>query len=135
MSKLETNAVAAGGPADDFPVAELNLGKALVLIHRLLPLLTEADHALHVQSALRRAGAFIESARQAHAHDMGVAISSDAQTSVESETVAVIAAAIAVLLGRPYKLVSVQPVQPAVAPQSAWAMEGRMQIFQSHKIR
>jgi type IV secretory pathway VirB10-like protein len=57
-----------------------------------------------------------------------------AAKEVEPEIVAVIAAAIAVVLGRPHRMVSVQ--QSAQGSQaSAWAMEGRVEHFQSHKFR
>jgi len=51
------------------------------------------------------------------------------------EILAVIAAAIAVVLGRPHRVVSVQQT-PGHAPDvNVWAMEGRMEQFMSHKIR
>ena len=57
------------------------------------------------------------------------------QTRVEPETVAVISAAVAAILDRPYRLVSVQLVAAPVPHLNVWALEGRTQIFQSHKIR
>jgi hypothetical protein len=51
------------------------------------------------------------------------------------EIVAVIAAAIAVILGRPHRVVSVQQAV-ALAPEgNAWAMEGRVEQFLSHRVR
>jgi hypothetical protein len=51
------------------------------------------------------------------------------------EIIAVIAAAIAVVLDRPHRVVSVQPAV-ALAPEgNAWAMEGRVQQFLSHRVR
>jgi len=61
-----------------------------------------------------------------------VAVPAVAKT-VEPETVAVIAAAIAVVLGRPYRVVSVQAAQgPDV---NIWALEGRVEHFMSHRVR
>lgn len=125
----------ASPASGDLSAAESNLGLALALIHRVLPQLDEPDRAGAVQSALRKAAGYLESARQAHALDTGIAVGSPTHTSVDSETVAVIAAAIAVLLGRPYKLVSVQPAVVPVPHFNAWALEGRTQIFMSHRIR
>ncbi len=51
------------------------------------------------------------------------------------EILAVIAAAIAVILGRPHRVVSVQQAV-ALAPEgNAWAMEGRVEQFLSHRVR
>jgi len=50
------------------------------------------------------------------------------------EILAVIAAAIAVVLGRPHRVVSVE--QAAYTPEvNVWALEGRMKHFMSHKVR
>jgi hypothetical protein len=54
---------------------------------------------------------------------------------LESQLVAVISAAVAAVLDRPYRLVSVQPIVAPVPHLNVWALEGRTQIFQSHKIR
>ena len=50
------------------------------------------------------------------------------------EIVAVIAAAIAVVLGRPHRVLSVQQA-PAQPPVNVWAMEGRVEQFMSHRVR
>src|SRR5580704_14729257 len=121
--------------ADDLPPAESNLGKVLALVHHVLPQLDQSAHAHNVQALLRKAAAFIEAARTAHAHDMGIAVSGETQTAVESEIVAVIAAAVAVLFDQPCKLVSVQSAVTTSANLNVWAMEGRSQIFLSHKVR
>ena len=117
--------------------AEASLGQALALIHRVLPRLDEPARAKEVQAALQRAAGCVESARQAHQRTLSspTAASAAVQTSLDSELVAVISAAIAAVLERPYRLVSVQPVPPAVPHFNVWALEGRTQIFQSHKIR
>ncbi len=53
--------------------------------------------------------------------------------NVEPEMVAVIAAAIAVVIG-PHRVVSVQ--QTAPAPEvNVWALEGRVEHFMSHRVR
>jgi hypothetical protein len=124
-----------GQAGDDMSTAELNLGKTLALIHHVLPHIDEPDHAVRVQGSLRRAVAFLEAAREAHALETGVMVGSGAHVSVEAEIVAVIAAAIAVSLGRPYRLVSVNPLAVPAPHMNVWAVEGRTQIFMSHKVR
>jgi len=55
--------------------------------------------------------------------------------AVPPEILAVIAAAIAVILGRPHQVVSVQQAV-ALAPEgNAWAREGRVEQFLSHRVR
>jgi hypothetical protein len=51
------------------------------------------------------------------------------------EILAVIAAAIAVVLDRPHKLVAVQPTTVAGPEGNVWAMEGRVEQFLSHRVR
>jgi hypothetical protein len=121
--------------ADDLPLAESNLGTVLALIHHVLPQLDQSAQAHNVQALLRKAAVFIEAARAAHANDMGIAVAGETQTTVESEIVAVIAAAVAVLFDKPFKLVSVQPAVMTGQQINVWAMEGRSQIFLSHKVR
>ena len=115
---------------NDMPAAEVNLGKVLALINRVLPRLDEPARASDVQAALRKAACYIEAARLAHADG--------ACGPVSRDIVAVIAAAISTVLSGPYKLVSVQAVQKVTVPaprQSAWAAEGRSAIFMSHQVR
>ncbi len=114
---------------------ESNLGKALALIHRVLPLLRQPERAGDVQKALRNTAALIEAARQAHAGEPALAPASARAEPVEAERVAVIAAAIAVMLDRPHRLVSVVPVEIFVPHLNVWAFEGRSQLFVSHKVR
>ena len=132
MSKPDT---ALGGDGEDLSAAELNLGKALTLIHHVLPRIDEADHAARVQSALRKAVHFLEAAREAHAMETGVVVEREAHASAEPEIVAAITAAVAVLLGRPFKLVGVQPLAVPAPHLNVWAVEGRTQIFMSHRVR
>jgi flagellar basal body-associated protein FliL len=51
------------------------------------------------------------------------------------EMVAVIAAAIAVVLDRPHQVVSVQQAAVLAPEGNAWAMEGRVEQFLSHRVR
>jgi hypothetical protein len=138
MSKDLSSAGAAGASGDVLGEAEANLGHALALIHRVLPRLDEPGRAAEVQAALQKVAGCVESARQAHQRTSAISggVSAAAiQGRVESETVAIISAAIAAILDRPYRLVSVQPVTAPVPHLNVWALEGRTQIFQSHKIR
>ena len=124
--------------SDGLNDAEARLGQVLALIHRILPRLDEPSRAAEVQAALRQAGSLLESARQAHEHQEAPHPASSSQkvtTTVEPEIAAVIAAAVSVLFNRPYRLVSVQPVVTVVPHLNVWALEGRTQIFQSHKVR
>ncbi len=138
MSKEENTPKPVDSSPDDWADADAGLGQALVLLNRLLSRLDNIDCAAEVQNGFRRAAACLEAARQAHQRVIAsreVVMNIAAQARVESETVAVIAAAIAAVLDCPYKILSVQPL-PAPAPHlNVWALEGRTQIFQSHKIR
>jgi acetaldehyde dehydrogenase (acetylating) len=54
---------------------------------------------------------------------------------VSAETLAVIAAAIAVVVGRPHRVLTVH-YAAAIAPEgNAWALEGRVEHFLSHRVR
>jgi hypothetical protein len=123
----------------DLSPAETNLAAALVLIQRVLPRLDEPARAADVQTALRRAGACLEAARRAHEQDLAPRRPASGPqrvaTSLAPEIAAVIAAAVAVSFDRPHRLVSVQQVQTPVPYLNVWALEGRTQIFHSHKIR
>ena len=136
MSKDLTSGAHAA--ADALADAESNLGHVLALIQRILPRLDDAGRASEVQAALQKATACLESARQAHQKATGARqapATVPVQTRVAAETVAVISAAVAAILDRPYRLVSVQLVAAPVPHLNVWALEGRTQIFQSHKIR
>jgi hypothetical protein len=126
-------------PPDDLSPVEANLGKVLVLIHRLLPRLDDAARRTEVQSALSQAIKLLEAARTAHAGGTTAVIPLGAQnvtTTVAPQLAAVIAAAVSIVLDRPYRLVSVQQVSVPVVPHlNVWAVEGRTQIFMSHKVR
>jgi hypothetical protein len=112
-------------------VAETSLGQVLTAIHRILPRLDDASRLADVQAAFRKAAAGIEAARTAHERGF-----STRRASTASDITAVIAAAVAVVLDRPHRVVSVEPVPvPSVPHFNVWAFEGRTQIFQSHKVR
>jgi len=59
----------------------------------------------------------------------------ETSTSVDLETVAVIAAALAAVFDKPHKVLSVQPVAVAVPHLNVWAFEGRIELTMSHRIR
>lgn len=128
----------APAPAGSVAEAESSLGQALALIYRILPRLDEPGRAADVQSALQKAAACLEAARLAHQRTFAPGrdkVAASVPTRVAAETVAVISAAVAAVLDRPYRLVSVQLVAAPVPHLNVWALEGRTQIFQSHKIR
>jgi hypothetical protein len=54
---------------------------------------------------------------------------------VPPEIIAVIAAAIAVVIGRPHRVVSVQQDLANTPEISVWALEGRVEQFMSHRVR
>jgi len=60
--------------------------------------------------------------------------SAPAVEPVRPEILAVIAAAIEVAIGRPYRVVSVHQAAHN-PPMSAWALEGRVEQFMSHRVR
>lgn len=119
---------------------EQKLGHALALIHRALPRLDEPARATDVQSWLSKASSLIESVRAAHGggaqpRPIVPGAPQSVATSAPPEIAAAIAAAIAVLFSQPYRLVSVQKVVIPVPHVNVWALEGRSEIFQSHKLR
>lgn len=124
---------------EDLSPAELGLGRVLALIHRVLPWLDDPTQAAEVQGALQRAAAWLEKARAAHdaaaPKTASVGTAHRVSTGVEPEIAAAIAAAVAMLMDRPYRLVSVQPAAIPTPYLNVWAVEGRTQIFQSHKVR
>jgi len=126
-------------PPDDLTPVEANLGKALALIHRVLARLDDPARGAEVQSALSQAVSLLEASRTAHTgrtaavNPLGV---QNVSTTVAPQIAAVIAAAVSIALDRPYRLVSVQQVSVPVVPHlNVWAVEGRTQIFMSHKVR
>lgn len=138
MSQQETTKPVRG-PKEAMAEVDTNLGQLLVVLQRLLPRLDDPERAEDVHSGLSTAAGCLESARKAYEKFLAQArttvLSASGQPKVESEIVAVIAAAISAMLGQPYKLLSVEPVPTAAPHLNVWALEGRTQIFQSHKIR
>ena len=127
-------------PAEDSSLVEGRLGQVLALIHRILPRLDEPTRAADVQAGLRKAASLLESARQAHEAESAppptvAGAPQRVSTEVAPEIAAVIAAAVSVLLNRPYRLVSVRQIETPVPYLNVWALEGHTQIFQSHRIR
>ena len=122
----------------DLSATEAQLGRALALIHRVLPRLEEPGRAAEVQASLQLAITALEAARAAHGGQRPAAPlgSQSVATGVAPDIAAVIAAAISVVLDRPYRLVAVQQVTAPVVPHlNVWAFEGRTQLFMSHKVR
>jgi hypothetical protein len=124
--------------APDLTRAEADLGKALVLLSRVAARIDDPARRDEVQISLRQTAGFIESARQAHEGPtaptpLGV---QRASTTVDPLVVGIIAAAISAHFDGPYRLVSVQQVSAPVVPHlNVWAVEGRTQIFMSHRVR
>lgn len=111
--------------------AEAHLGQALACIHRALPRLEEPDRCDDVQTALTQAAAAVEAARAAHEQAMegrGVG-------AVHGELLAIISAAVAAVLDRPYRVLDVKRSAPLVTWVNAWAIEGRFKHYASHKVR
>jgi hypothetical protein len=103
----------------------------MALIHRILPRLEEETQANAVQSALDRAAEELAAAREAHLRLMG----RSASAPPEGEVLAMIAAAVAVVLRRPHRVVAIEPAVPTVSWVNAWSIEGRFQHYSSHKVR
>ncbi len=123
---------------DDLTPTEVNLGKVLALIYRVLSRLDDPSRKAEVHSTLSKAVSLLEAARAAHAGGATVLPlgAQNVATAVGPQMAAVIAAAVSVVLDRPFRLVSVQQVTVPVVPHlNVWAVEGRTQIFMSHKVR
>lgn len=111
--------------------AETQLGQALALIHRVLPRLDEVARYDEVQSALRQTAAAVEAARAAHEQ----ALSASSSSPANGELLAIISAAVATVLDRPYRVLYVKRTAPVVTWVNAWAIEGRFAHYSSHRIR
>ena len=57
------------------------------------------------------------------------------KTSVDFQTVAVIAAAIAAVLDKPHRVLSVKRVVVPAPHMNVWAFEGRVELSMSHRLR
>lgn len=109
-----------------------HLGHALVLIQRVLPRLDAPNDADFVDRMLGRAVTEVQAAQSAHRKRM----ESLRPAPVDSEVLALIAAAVAVTLqGAAHRVLDVKRATPAVTWVNAWAIEGRFQHYSSHKVR
>jgi hypothetical protein len=54
---------------------------------------------------------------------------------VDSEVVAMIAAAVAAVLAQPHRIVAVKKIEMPPAHLNAWAFVGRIELTRSHRIR
>ncbi|TVR48682.1 MAG: hypothetical protein EA425_13895 [Puniceicoccaceae bacterium] len=91
---------------------------------------------LEVLGRLFRAAA----ARKAAAAEAAAADAAARPDPLEPQVVAAIAAAVDVVVRDPHRILSVTlaPDQPSSLPsvqQTAWSVEGRRQIYSSHKVR
>lgn len=59
----------------------------------------------------------------------------DEKASVDTAIVAVIAAAIAAVIDKPHRVVSVKRVALPAPHMNVWAFEGRVELSRSHRIR
>ncbi|MCC6234742.1 MAG: hypothetical protein IT580_19020 [Verrucomicrobiales bacterium] len=109
-----------------------HLGHALALIQRVLPRLEDVGAADQVDRVLERASAEVQEARAVHRQRMAAL----RPAPVESEVLALVAAAVAVALeGATHRVLEVRRSTPVVTWVNAWAIEGRFQHYSSHKVR
>jgi type II secretory pathway pseudopilin PulG len=106
--------------------AEQQIGKALALIHRVLPQVNTASRAGEVQAALKMAASLLQSAAGCAANP------SAAPADITPEVLAAITAAVTTALGPSYRIVSVNKIKVPIAPATAWVNQGRNHIYQSH---
>ena len=124
--------------AADLALADSNLGRALVLLHRAAVRLDDPTRYGEVQAALRQAAGFVEAARLAHegATLPGATWMPGDPNGVDAITSAVIAAAVSVCLDQPFRLVAVRSVTAPIVPHlNIWSVEGRTRLFLSHRVR
>lgn len=119
--------------------AEVQVGKALALVHKALARMEDPARRREAESALAQAASLLDAARSAlggssaGVQPLGV---QSVSTAVAPQIAAAIAAAVSVAIEGPFRLVSVQQVTAPVVPHlNVWAVEGRTQIFMSHRIR
>jgi len=70
--------------------------------------------------------------RAARPGSVPTALATPPVDATEDGVVAAIAAAVALVIGRPHRIVAVHPDAEA---QHAWSAEGRREIYHSHKVR
>jgi hypothetical protein len=123
----------------DSSTAEMQVGHALAIIHRILPRLDDAARASEVQTGFQNAIAALKNACTAHGSLFPASAQSPrpAGAAVAADIAAVIAAAVAVVLDSPFRVVAIQKitVPEVISHLNVWAFEGRTQIFTSHKVR
>lgn len=92
-----------------------------------------------VGSQFRRVAANQERTKATAAAAAAALVAAELPPPGEHETsariAAVIAAAVAVSLERPHRLLDIHQTGHPVGMSSAWAIEGRFQHFSSHKVR
>ena len=143
MSSTETNSNAK--PVDDLLEAEVHLGKALALIHRALPRLSEGGWETVVQNSLKGAVAHLEAARRSHEKESAgrkgapgsprqVVVGGN-HPGIAPEILAVAAAAAHAMFDQPHRIVSIHQRADTGASALKWSAEGRRLIFSSHRIR
>jgi hypothetical protein len=138
--------------------AEAHLGQALAILQRLLPRLEGDPQRDEIQTALRQTVAVIQqilphldgaaklgdvqaALRQAAAHLEAAQAGFEPKPTapgdgpVNGELLAVISAAVAMVLDRPYRIVDLHRSAPVVTWINAWAIEGRFAHYSSHRIR
>lgn len=128
---MSTEKATPASAAEVLSEAEVHLGRALAMIHRVLPRLEDLDRGDAVLTTLEHVATEVSSARAAHQR----LLAARRPAGVDAEVLALIAAAVSVVLGRPHRVLDVQKVAPAVTWVNAWAIEGRFQHYSSHKVR
>jgi hypothetical protein len=123
----------------DPSTAEMHIGHALAIIHRIIPRLDDPARVAEVQAGLQNAIAALKNACTVHGGGAAAGGSTlpTAAGAVAPEIAAVIAAAVAVVLDRPHRVLTVRQVNvpETISHLNVWAFEGRTQIFTSHKVR
>jgi hypothetical protein len=107
------------------------LQQTVAVIQKVLPHLDDTAKLADVQAALRKAAAHLESAQAAFEPKRPIS----GEGLANGELLAVISAAVAMVLHRPYRIVDVHRAPPIVTWVNAWAIEGRFAHYSSHRIR
>ena len=98
MSKEENPGKPISGPKEALAEVDSSLGQVLVVLQRLVPRLDDPERAADVQAALGTASGCLEAARKAYekfiAQARTTVLSTTGHPKVDSEIVAVIAAAV-----------------------------------------
>jgi Na+-transporting methylmalonyl-CoA/oxaloacetate decarboxylase gamma subunit len=131
-------AAIASDPQGALPLLQKYLpfqGLGLLVVLTTLIVLSAACSL--VGMLFRRASAYKKSAPAPSAAPVAAAASQSTtgEEVTDPRVIAAIAAAITVVLERPYRIVEIQTAGHPVGMTSAWAIEGRFQHFSSHKLR